>query len=65
MKKIYTTKPNTSLVPQPRSFSRRIKQMFANILKYQDPEVIERLQNLEHRVEMMTRAMARQPSRKR
>ena len=58
-----TTKSNTSLAPQPRSFSRLIKQMFASILKYQDSEVIQRLQNVEHKIEMMTRAMSRQAKR--
>ena len=37
--------------------------MFASILKYQDSEVIQRLQNVEHKIEMMTRAMSRQAKR--
>jgi hypothetical protein len=59
MKKIYT-KPNTSLVPQPRSFTRRIKQMFAGLLKYQDPEFIQRLQDLEYKVEILERESVQQ-----
>jgi hypothetical protein len=37
--------------------------MFASVLKHQDPEVIQRLQDLEYKIEMMTRAMARQARR--
>ena len=57
-KNIRAIKPNTSLVPQPRSFGRLVKQMFASVLKYQDPEVMQRLLDLESKIEMMTRALA-------
>jgi len=30
------------------------------VLKYQDPEGIQRLQDLEYKIELMTRTMARQ-----
>jgi hypothetical protein len=59
MKKIHT-KPNTSLAPQPRSFGRFIKQMLASVLKYQDIEVIQRLQNIEHKIETVVQEMAQQ-----
>jgi hypothetical protein len=64
MKKTYAPKPNTSLVPHPRSFSRRIKQLFASILKRQDfdyrNEVIQRLQNIEDMLDIIARQMRRQ-----
>jgi hypothetical protein len=67
MKTIYAPKPNTPAVPQHRSFRRFINQIIASILKHQDPnhphDIVERLQNLEHQVEMMARAMARQARR--
>jgi hypothetical protein len=69
MKKIYTTKPNKSVVPGHRSFRRFVSQMLAGILKRQVPnhqdEVIQRLKNLENKIETMARAMSRQVRRDR
>ncbi|MDD5164922.1 MAG: hypothetical protein PHG25_00060 [Candidatus Pacebacteria bacterium] len=70
MKKIYA-KPNTSLVPQPRSFTRRIKQMLASARKRQYPvftgdlkqEVIQLLKDLEHRIEILEREKASETKR--
>jgi hypothetical protein len=59
-------KPNTSLVPQPRSFRRFVRNMFASFLKRQgggygggfQKEVLRRLKGIEDRIarEMMPRA---------
>jgi hypothetical protein len=67
MKNISAPQRNTSVVPQHRSFRRLIKKMFAGLLKrqnsdYQD-EVIQRLQNLENKIERMARAMSQQGKR--
>jgi hypothetical protein len=68
MKKIYTPKPHTPVVTEHRLFRRFVRKMFGSILKHQDSynqhEVIQRLQNLEYKIEMMARAMSRQARRK-
>jgi hypothetical protein len=72
MKKIYAKKSSAFLVPQPRSFRRLFKRMFAGILQrqkdvYQDvfqSEVIQQLKNLENEIETVKRTMARQARRK-
>ena len=72
MKKIHTTKANTFLAPQHRSFRRFFKQMFVSILKRQTDayqggfqrEVLQHLKNLESQIEAVTRGMARKTRRK-
>ena len=68
MKKIYTTKLNTSLIPQHRSLGRRIKQMFTSIIKRQNPVVaddltqglMQLLKTLQDRIEAVERQMTQQ-----
>lgn len=67
MKRIYTTKPNTVIVPQPRSFRRFVKQLFDSILKRQrdgnengfQKEVLQRLKDIEDMIMHKTAGQAR------
>jgi hypothetical protein len=71
MKKIYATKSNTPVVPQHRPFRRFVKKLFASFIKRQPDsgqngfqgEVIQRLKNLEEKIECVARKTMRQSKR--
>jgi hypothetical protein len=67
MTKIYATKPNTSIAPQPRSFRRFVKRVFGSFLKRQtdgnengfQKEVLKRLKDIEDMIARKTAGKAK------